>query len=173
MGFAEQQLKWYEMTLEVVASRISEERNLKIDSDKVGNAIAELNDYSQNLQVFWHVLDKGLKIYDEIKDYSFGVILGDIELYKDDCIYPRGIPAYLYEKQIKVKGQKWELHKNDDDPFPSNPHAHNYETGLKLDLSDGMLYKKKVVHDSINKKKLLLIRSKFEKAGYTMPTLKI
>lgn len=173
MGHAELQLEWYELTLKVVAARISEERNTKINSEKIGLALAELNGFSQNLQVFWHVLDNGLKIYDEVKDFSFGEVLVSIELYGDECILPKGIPVHLYEKQIKVKGQIWELHKNDADPFPSDPHAHNYETGLKLDLSNGNLYKKKKYTDSITKKTLLLIRDKFTEAGFTMPTLTV
>ena len=66
MGHAELQLEWYELTLKVVAARISEERNTKISSEKIGLALAELNGFSQNLQVFWHVLDNGLKIYDDV-----------------------------------------------------------------------------------------------------------
>lgn len=173
MGHAELQLEWYELTLKVVAARISEERNTKISSEKIGLALAELNGFSQNLQVFWHVLDNGLKIYDEVKDFSFGEVLVSIELYGDECILPKGIPVHLYEKQIKVKGQIWELHKNDADPFPSDPHAHNYETGLKLDLSNGNLYKKKKYTDSITKKTLLVIRDKYTEAGFTMPTLTV
>lgn len=173
MGFAELQILWYDLTLKTVAARLTEERKIEIDSEKVGLAIAEINGYSQNLQIFWHVLKHGLNIYNELKDFLFGQILGEIELIGDDCVYPKGIPANLYEKQIKVKGQKWELHKNDDDPFPSNPHAHNYETGLKLDLSNGNLYKKKKLVDSVTRKVLTTIREKFEAAGFTMPTLTV
>jgi len=174
MGHAELQLEWYELTLKTIAARLSEEKEIEITVEQVGLALAEQNDFAQNLQVFWHVLDHGLNVYDELKYFSFGKeVLGEIELYGDDCIYPKGIPANLYEKQVKVKGQKWELHKHDDDPFPSDPHAHNYETGLKLDLSNGKLYKKKEEKDSIKKKILLMVRQKFQDAGHTMPTLTI
>ena len=174
MGHAELQLEWYELTLKTIAARLSEEKKSEISSKQVGLAIAEQNDFSQNLQVFWHVLDHGLKVYDELKDFYFEKkVLGEIELFGDDCIYPKGIPANLYEKQVKVKGQKWELHKYDEDPFPSNPHAHNYETGLKLDLSNGKLYKKKEEKDSIKKRVLEKIRQKFINSGHSMPTLTI
>ena len=173
MGFFELQIQWYGLTLKTVAARLTEERKIEIDSEKVGLAIAEIHGYTQNLQIFWYVLENGLNIYNELRDFSFGQILGEIELVGDDCVYPKGIPAELYEKQIKVKGQKWELHKNDADPFPSNPHAHNYETGLKLDLSNGGLYKKKKLVDSVNGKTLVLIREKFEAAEFTMPALTI
>jgi hypothetical protein len=129
MGYAELQLEWYELTLKTIAARLSEEGKIKISLEQVGLAITEQNDFSQNTQFFLYVLDNGLSIYNELKSFPFGrKILGEIELFDDECIYPKGIPANLYEKQIKVKGQKWELHKYDDDPFPSDPHAHNYET---------------------------------------------
>jgi len=28
------------------------------------------------------------------------------------------------EKDFKVSGEVWRIHKNDTDPFPSRPHAH-------------------------------------------------
>lgn len=173
MSFTHLQLEWYELTLKAVAARISEERGVGISYEKVGLAIMELHNYSQNIQLFYHVLDNGLKVYHEIKDISFAEVIGEIELSDDECIYPENSRRNIFEKRVKAKGQIWELHKNDADPFPSNPHAHNYETGLKLDLSNGNLYKKKTITDSINKSRLLDLRKKFEKAGFTMPTLSV
>ena len=44
--------------------------------------------------------------------------------------------------KVKVKGECWIIHKNDRDPFPSNPHAHNYDSfaAYGLDLGTGRLY---------------------------------
>src|SRR5207237_6227170 len=42
-----------------------------------------------------------------------------------------GIPILLTEAQVKLQGEIWIVHKNDADPFPSNPHAHNYRERLK------------------------------------------
>ena len=63
MGHAELQIEWYELTLKTIAARLSEERETEISSEQVGIAIAEQNDFSQNLQVFWYVLDNGLDIW--------------------------------------------------------------------------------------------------------------
>ena len=60
---------------------------------------------------------------------------------------------------IKYKGEIWEIHKNDWDEFPSNPHAHNYEYGLKLHLGTGELYQKRRFMERIKKKDLLRIRA--------------
>jgi hypothetical protein len=70
----------------------------------------------------------------------------------------------LDEITIKKDGQIWRIYKNDDDPFPSNPHAHNLESGLKLDLSNGKLYYKRCdTGKSVSRKDLFVIRSKITK----------
>ncbi|MCX6235238.1 MAG: hypothetical protein NT175_11070 [Bacteroidetes bacterium] len=158
MGFAERQIEWYMLTLRVIAERISEERGLLLSADDIGKAIAETKGYSQNLQVFWYTLDNGLNIYEKLKDYPFNKKIGDIKLVGEDCIFPDNLPKNIYEAEIKAKGQVWEIHQDDKDKFPSNPHAHDYETGLKLDLSNGNLFRKRKWVDSINKKKLMVIR---------------
>lgn len=48
--------------------------------------------------------------------------------YVDVCVgvaqwqLPDG--RYILEEDFKVSGEVWRVHKNDADPFPSNPHAH-------------------------------------------------
>lgn len=65
-------------------------------------------------------------------------LLAEIELEVSPI--PDGVYRHLDEVTIKRDGCIWRIHKNDADPFPSNPHAHNVESGLKLDLSTGALY---------------------------------
>lgn len=77
----------------------------------------------------------------------------------------------LRKALVKSGGVIWVLHKSDADPFPSKPHAHNFEHGLKLDLSDGGLYRKRERTDSISYKQLLEIRRLFELRGFEMPVL--
>jgi hypothetical protein len=55
-------------------------------------------------------------------------------------LFPKGVPVYLTEAEIKLQGEIWVIHKNDADPFPSNPHAHNYQQRLKMHLGNGDLY---------------------------------
>jgi hypothetical protein len=63
---------------------------------------------------------------------------------------------------VKYKGI-WEIHKNDKDIFPSNPHAHNKKNGLKLNLDNGELYnpQTKKIEEKMSKKDLELLKSKF------------
>ena len=41
---------------------------------------------------------------------------------------------------VRSRGEVWEFHKYDVDPWPSKPHGHNRETGEKLDLAGGWIY---------------------------------
>ena len=50
------------------------------------------------------------------------------------------------------------MHKNDKDRFPSNPHAHQLEDNLKLDLSNGKLFRKRNCVKQLKKKDLLILR---------------
>lgn len=78
----------------------------------------------------------------------------------DESIVPTGTEHGLYEELVKHKGEQWFIHKHDADPFPSNPHAHNYEKGLKLHLGNGLLYFGTKQVGSLSKKVLLSLREK-------------
>lgn len=88
--------------------------------------------------------------------------LPDIEaiIRFDESIIPDGTEQALLEQEIKHKGEIWFVHRHDADPHPSNPHAHNYESNLKLHLGNGDLYRGRRKAGSISKKKLLAIREK-------------
>lgn len=64
----------------------------------------------------------------------------DEEVELSESAIPQDVFRSLYEETVKSKGEKWVVHKNDADPFPSDPHAHNYDAGLKLHLGNGDLY---------------------------------
>jgi hypothetical protein len=44
------------------------------------------------------------------------------------------------EYTAKVGGEKWQKHKTDKDPWPSDQHAHNYATAEVVDLYTGEVY---------------------------------
>jgi hypothetical protein len=54
-------------------------------------------------------------------------------------VSPGGL-RHLLEQTVRVHGEVWRVYKNDADPFPSNPHAHNVQSGLKLHLGTGDLF---------------------------------
>lgn len=97
-------------------------------------------------------------------------LLGVINL--DHSPIPDGCLRALSEVTIKRDGEVWRIHKSDADPFPSNPHAHNLESGLKLDLRNGRLWLgTKHTGDSVSKKDLLTIREKAAGCGIELPPL--
>ena len=101
-----------------------------------------------------------VQMIDALKDYDFAsrYQLGSVVLTK--TIIPSGFPRLSRRALVKVEGEIWQIHLYDKDPFPSNPHAHNFETNLKLHLGSGELFKKRQLVGRITKKDLLLIRER-------------
>lgn len=106
---------------------------------------------------------KSTKIVKVLRNFNFRKyhpdILDTIVLAKP--IIPSKIPKLLTEGIAKHNNEIWELHKSDPDKILP-VHAHNYEANVKLDLSNGKLYRKTqlLVH-KIRKKNLIKIRNKF------------
>jgi len=78
----------------------------------------------------------------------------------EDSIIPDGVPFYFEKAIFKFNGEKWEIHKCDSDPFPSNPHAHNYQNNYRVHLGTGELFYKKKLKGKISRKNLLALREK-------------
>lgn len=84
---------------------------------------------------------------------------------------------YLIEKDYRVAGEVWQVHKTDADPFPSRPHAHcvggaQRFIGSKLHLGTAELfYGRKSAGRFLEKKQfnrlIDLIRPKFP--GLVLP----
>lgn len=54
---------------------------------------------------------------------------------------------FLVQKDYRVRGEVWRVHKGDADPYPSRPHAHcidgrRFYAGTKLHLGTGELFRK-------------------------------
>jgi hypothetical protein len=89
-------------------------------------------------------------------------------IHMEESIIPDGTRRKLTEVTVRSRGQVWRIHQNDDDPFPSNPHAHNLESGLKLHLGTGELYDgTRNTGEKVSLKNLKSIRSRLSK--HTLP----
>lgn len=111
-----------------------------------------------------------------LKEFDFRKFHPEIlaEIVMDESVVPEGTVRLLTEVTIKHKGERWRIHKNDSDPFPSNPHGDSPDAGLKLDLSTGDLYRKREQVGKISKKNLLIIREKALQLGCNLlPELRI
>jgi hypothetical protein len=80
----------------------------------------------------------------------------------------------MEEVSVRRDGCVWRVHKNDPDPFPSQPHAHNTESGLKMHLGTGRLYYRSTdTNKSIDRKMLLFIRTELTDKGISVPVLQV
>lgn len=77
----------------------------------------------------------------------------------EQTILPPELPVLVRKKQYKVSGEIWTVHQNDADPFPSSPHAHNYDQNLAMHLGNGKLYRKRDFVASARRKDFLQLRS--------------
>jgi len=111
------------------------------------------------------------KIISLLRNFDFRKFHPEVlaEFASEVPLIPEDIPRLLTEQTVKVKGEIWRVHKNDADPFPSVPHAHNYESGVVLHLGSGEMFNKnRQSIGSIGCKKLLQVRSKL--SGLTLPS---
>ena len=144
-----------------VAKILTDESGTQITSNDVFQAlldVLDLNDSTELLSTNW----SADKITDILRGYDMDRLhptnLETIEL--EYSIIPNDVPRLVTEEVIKQKGEKWVIHKNDADPFPLNPHAHNYESGHKLHLGSGALYIGRQIVGKLKKKNLKILRDK-------------
>lgn len=141
---------------------LSQLHGLEIRPFDIQSALSEVLNIPENPPL--GILDLGLDsdaIVNHLKDFDFRKfhpeILSECEL--TEGVLPEGISLLLNEKTVKVKGEVWRMHQNDADPWPSNPHAHNYQSGIVANLQTGELFdtNRKSV-GKLNKKKLARLR---------------
>jgi hypothetical protein len=92
------------------------------------------------------------------KERPLAVKMGELEFAYS--LIPEGVPRLLTEKEVKFKGEIWVIHKNDADPFPSSPHAHNYQENLVIHLGDGRLFRKREEVGRLGKKRFIELRTR-------------
>lgn len=110
-------------------------------------------------------LERPSDIWDAEIDFDSAknsLLLFNFETLNQQIILPKEIVPEEYVMMIKVQiksnGLIWFIHRYDADPFPSDPHAHQIDNNIKLDLSNGKCYRKREYLFSISKKELKAIR---------------
>jgi hypothetical protein len=153
-------------------SVLSRLHDMNVESIDIQTALVEVLKLDDPI----YLLERNLSAADmieQLRDFNFSKyhpeLLAEIEL--DESLIPEGIPRLLTEATIKNRGEVWRVHKNDADPFPSNPHAENYASGLRLNLSTGGLFRKREELGRIGRKELLEIRGRAESKGVSLPPL--
>lgn len=65
------------------------------------------------------------------------------KVISEETLIPSDVPILIEKKNYRVNGEVWVVHKNDIDPFPSSPHAHNYDQNLVMHLGNGRMYRQR------------------------------
>lgn len=138
---------------------------------QINELIYEIEDYIGSKLNFEEVADylisKGVTEIPEAKTIAemlsadgFSGVGEKIEqrIVSEDTIFPSGLLVKLEKKKYKIKGEIWDVHLNDVDPFPSSPHAHNYHENLVMHLGNGKLYRKREYVATAKRKQFLKLR---------------
>lgn len=143
---------------EKAAERLST-GDLSLTVHDVQNALVEVLALDSSLDLLYRDLPAE-KIIELLSSFDFRKYYPEAlcEVDLEESIVPGDIPISLTEQTIRTKGEIWRIHKNDADPFPSNPHAHNYPKNLVAHLGNGDLYRKRKVLGKIKKKDLINLR---------------
>ncbi|QNV06448.1 hypothetical protein [Shewanella algae] len=158
---------WHETPIH--SSYIEEQLSIRFSPEEVLTALMEATnkEFAELALIEW-TSEEILQTVKDTKVISSKPIIEE-EIILNESIIPDGVMRTFLEEQVKFKGERWIIHKYDADPFPSNPHAHNYEAGLKLHLGNGGLYHGSELSGSITCKKLKELRALFKKTK--MPKL--
>lgn len=105
---------------------------------------------------------------DELENHvaaiDFGAWVDTEELLLEHSLLPLdAFPRRADEERIKIWGEQWLIHKYDPDPFPFLPHAHNQYEGVKMDLRNGKIYRKREFLYQLPRKRLLAFRDRVKR----------
>ena len=152
--------------------KLKEMTGLDIEPYDIQQALAEKLLIDDEYQLVMLGLTKD-QIIKELEDFNFKKYKPETLLIAklDESILPDNIEQRFVEAQFKHEGEIWVVHKNDADPFPSDPHAHCYEKGLKLHLGTGDLYLGAKLVGTIAKKNFLALREKM--SSLALPELQV
>ena len=142
--------------------------DISVTSKDITNALVEVLELNLSTDPVYKDLSEA-KIISLLSSFDFFKFIPEIicEIHLNNPMLPHNINSLLLEQNIKNKGEIWTIHKNDQDPFPSNPHAHNYPMNLVAHLGTGELYQgrrlmkqKLKTKDLVNLRKLIVERVK-------------
>ncbi len=148
--------------------------NIKLLYDLISNEniinkmILDLNVYISGENIMMALMDNYRldwnyneikKQYLKSKEYKSSIKIYNLIEF-DKSIISNTDNLIRYDECIKNNGQVWYIHKNDKDPFPSIPHAHNYDWHVSLHLGNGTYYQGRTMRGKIKRKHLVEIRNK-------------
>lgn len=146
---------------ELLSSYFTNKHNFRISTSDISDALfMSLSDNSEaQRRNYWNLDMQFDNVVQLLSDFDFKVLNKEVVT---KIILPDEL-LMEYKVLVKSKGLVWKINKYDKDAFPSNPHAHQLDNNIKLDLSNGNCYQVRKYIYKIKKKDLLDIRNKVEK----------
>ena len=158
---------------EKISSAIKEDQGLEITERLIFDALFIVFGDIKKLDHPVQVLDLDVNFqeaFEALRGFDFEMLESPIEV---DLEFERD-ELFQTKARIKALGFQIYIHKNDKDPWPSDPHAHIYDQNLKIDLRNGDCYRNRVFVRRIRKKELLEIRKRTSaRVKFDLPQLQV
>ena len=153
----EEILNYYLHESGLVVTLIHEKHGLEVNPEKLWQILIDhFNCFDNPADIIFKKLDSHA-IYKIIASDYLSYLTSLFSISINHTVIPEdSLNDNIIKGVVKFRGEIWEIHKGDLDLFPSNPHAHNYESGFKLHLGTGDLYKMRKLVNKIKKKDLLM-----------------
>lgn len=130
--------------------------------------LPELRHVEHSLHVWDTVLDENeIKLLVAVA----ASLMPKIEICHESLLDFKGM--FLTKADVKMHGEIWRLYRYDADPFPSNPHAHNFRQNVKLHLGNGAYYRARRIMGTMRKKDLVSLRDAFAEFTIELPPLSV
>ncbi|ULQ55966.1 hypothetical protein KJS94_15050 [Flavihumibacter rivuli] len=134
------------------------QKHFNVQESEILDALYLRLDHKYNFEWAGDIWNLNLSFDDAkhiLEDFDFAILRDVIET--DISLLPSDLRINR-KARVKFKGDIWVIHKYDQDPFPSCPHAHNIYNGIKLDLSNGKCYRVRKHIYTLNRKDFLEFR---------------
>jgi hypothetical protein len=158
------------------ASTLSQVHGATVSAREIERGLVDVLGLDQIYDLLYLDIDCNV-IVNLLRDYDFAGSRPEslCEVTFDESILPPDSPVALREAKVKMRGEIWVANRYDRDPFPSNPHAHNYDRDLKIHLGTGDIYEghKRVPCRRMKRRDLIELRSRFvqKNASIELPLL--
>lgn len=158
---------------ENVKKQLSKKHNKEFDSEFLVSLLEHALDEDDPVKFL--VNHENLEEFDLIKILENELCSHKLEIDASDILENSIFSVFdpIIKAKIKNNGLIFMIHKGDEDPFPSDPHAHLVNTSLKLHLGSGDFFQKKKFVERMRKKEFLKLRDKIEEKGIILPVLHI
>ncbi len=155
---SEMEMKIFNLRIAEVEEHYHSEKHLHVEYIDVLSALMQVLK-EPNPETICKMELSSQELILRLEGYPFEapIILGHVS---DPDIEVPGSIRRVYAALAKVAGTEWEILRNDKQPFPSNPCAHNEVEDITMDLSGGGLFHDGEFVHRLRKKDLVNFRAR-------------